>query len=139
MSLSSSSSTDFLELELNLVPFKKELSQPFVSSIVKIKQGLRGRSKSAHASPTGPRGEPLRRPAVGQHCRCPLRTPDRLQHALAFESGQHQQRPRRIAHYQGTTFIKLLQGLSVTVTHYSYSERFWSQKESSYTRNRRIG
>ena len=26
--LSSSSSTDFLELELNLVPFKKELSQP---------------------------------------------------------------------------------------------------------------
>ena len=26
----------------------------------------------------------------------------------------------------------------VTVTHYSYSDSFWSQKESSYTKNRRI-
>jgi len=30
---SSSSSTDFLELELNLVPFKKELSQPWTLNV----------------------------------------------------------------------------------------------------------
>ena len=33
MNLVSSSSTDFLELELNLVPFKKELSQPCLFAI----------------------------------------------------------------------------------------------------------
>ena len=45
------------------------------------------------ASPGGPCGEPLPCSGGRRHCQCRLWPPDRPQYALAFESGQCQQRP----------------------------------------------